>query len=448
MEHSTATVHLVKGLKSLLKTLEGQNDSVDAKPSGAERSDTTPSANRFGCSTPKPTPASTAVLGCVNEDRVNKGCVDKGCVDKDSEAHCNVASPDFSSTENRVHLLNREGDRSTYCGIDLQTLCDDGCFESVMWLLLHREQANPEQLADTAARLLDATVIDRPLADTISTIPLQVRPLDLFPLSISLLSCFDSAADDVSAAGSRSQFWNLMAELPTLMHVALGGSIEDGRPVFSCECSDPEISAQLDEPNASWAGRLLRILRTDNRPVTATEEHAMNVFMTCECITGDRPADRMAASMGAAVTDIVAAWKAASAVFVSQLKNDPFLWTAKVMSGFENPVDAQQWWQDRKGRPIPFGFSGQPESDRSAILGQQCQELLGSVPALVMEASCRRLEAVRAADGRFPTTDWTATRLLLLLGVPEDRISVAIGMARLVGWAAHHLDRCEQGATK
>lgn len=392
MEHSTPTIHLVNGLKSLVETLQDRGSYLG--PDSKFDSTNTKSA----------------------------------------------------SSEFRTALVQSKDGRSSYCEADLQSLCDTGCFENVMWLLINRSQPDHEQLADTAAILNDAAVIDRPLAETISTIPLQTRPLDLFTLSISLLSCFDPIPSDVSTEATRSQFWRLMAQLPALMHVALGGDIQDGRPVFPSDCSDPEISANTDEPCDSWAGRLLQILREDNRAVSATEEHAMNVLMTCECITDNRAADQTARSVGSAVTDIIAAWKASSAVFVSQLRNDPYSWTAELIRSFENPSHAQQWWQDRGGKQMPFGFTSQPESDRSIILREQCQELLGSVPAMVMEASCSRLEAVRAQDNRFPTTDWTATRLLSLLGVPEDRISVAIGMARLVGWAAHHLDQCERGS--
>ena len=390
MEHSTPTIHLVNGLKSLVETLENQDTS----------------------------------LNIVSD----------------------LPDHEPATRQSRTSLVETANGHSSYCDADLQSLCDDSCFESVMWLLIHRSRPDHEQLADAVAILNDAAVIDRPLAEAISTVPLQTRPLDFLTLSISLLSCFDPTPTDASVHASRSQFWTLMAQLPVLMHVALGGDIQDGRPVFPSGCSDPDISADVDVPSSSWAGRLLQILRADNCPVSATEEHAMNVLMTCECITNDRAADLTARSVGTAVTDITAAWKASSAVFVSQLRNDPYAWTASLMHRFVNPSYAEQWWHSRKGKPMPFGFSDAPEEDRSMLLREQCRELLGSVPAMVMEASCSRLEAVRADDKRFPTTDWTATRLLSLLGVPEDRISVAIGMARLVGWAAHHLDQCECGS--
>lgn len=403
MEHSTPTIHLVKGLQSLVETLQERSgsDSLDASDL-----------------------AETSVSGIPSHS----------------------PSQQLADVIGEADLVSVEDGRTSYCGADLETLCQEGCFESVMWLLINRSQADPEQLADVASVLIDAAAIDRPLAETISSVPLQTRPLDFFPLSISLLSCFDPTPNDVSTEATRSQFWRLMAQLPVLLHVALGGDIEDGRPVFPAECSDPEIASITDEPCTSWAGRLLQILREDNRAVSATEEHAMNVLMTCQCITDNRAADQTSRSVAVAVTDIVAAWKASSSVFVSQLRNDPFSWTSLLIRSFENPSHAQQWLQGRKGKQMPCGFSSQAEDDRSVMLREQCHELMGNLAAMVMESSCSRVEAIQALDARFPTADWTATRLLSLLGVPEDRISVAIGMARLVGWAAHHLDQCKRGS--
>jgi citrate synthase len=56
---------------------------------------------------------------------------------------------------------------------------------------------------------------------------------------------------------------------------------------------------------------------------------------------------------------------------------------------------------------------------------------------MVLESCAARLEKLMAAQGQFPTTDWLAARVLTLLNVPQDRISLAVGIARLSGWAAH-----------
>ncbi|MEZ6124254.1 MAG: citrate/2-methylcitrate synthase [Planctomycetaceae bacterium] len=334
----------------------------------------------------------------------------------------------------KTELIGFADDRVQYCGEDIEQLCDRGSFEEVMWLLLNRCSADPDELADLHALLDESAVIDGPIAETIAAVPLQIRPLDLFPLAVSLLSCFDPTPDDRTLAGSTSQFWRVMAQLPVLLHVAFGGRLEDGRIAVG------------DEGEAlSWAGRLLQVLRDDNEAPSPIEEHAMNVVMTCQCLTELRPACFLARFCGSAVNDVVAGLKAASSVYVSQLRNDPFAWTSARMKQFKSPDEAESWWHARQPKTMPFGFRPETEDLRATLLRQQGRELLGSVPAMVLEACAARLEHLQARQGQFPTTDWAAARVLTLLNVPEDRISLAIGIARLVGWAAHTIEQHTSG---
>lgn len=313
-----------------------------------------------------------------------------------------------------------------YCRTDVAKLCETGSFEAVIWLLLNRQAADMEQLADLSSVLSDAASIDQPLVDMIGTVPLQTRPLDLFPLSIALLSCFDPTPADRCLKAAHSQFWRIMAQLPVLFHVAFGGSLTDGRAV--------EVE---DSQSLSYGGRLLQALREDHALPTAVEENAMNAVLICECLTETRPACLLSRFFGSAVNDIVAGLKAASSLFVSQLRNDPFAWVTARLQDFGSPEEAERWWHSRQPRSMPFGFRSAPEEARTAILREQCHALLGSVPAMVLESCAARLEKLMAAQGQYPTTDWMAARVLTLLNVPQDRISLAVGMARLAGWAAH-----------
>ena len=62
-----------------------------------------------------------------------------------------------------------------------------------------------------------------------------------------------------------------------------------------------------------------------------------------------------------------------------------------------------------------------------------------------MESCASRLETVLGREGLMPTTDWAASRVLTMLDVPEDRISLAIGIARMVGWAAQTIEQHVSG---
>lgn len=333
-----------------------------------------------------------------------------------------------------TQLLGFNGDRVEYCGFDVAELVDDGMFESVISLLMNRVEPGPEQLADTCSILADSAVVDLPSAETIASIPLQTRPLDLFPLCISLLDCFDPIPGDSSVEASQSRFWRVMAQLPVLFHVAFGGKLYDGKAF------DPSKECAM-----TFAGQLLQILRQDDVPPSPREEQAMNAVMTCQSLTEMRPACFSARVFGSAVNDVVGGLKAASSMFVSQLRNDPFAWMSSRFRSFSSPDHAASWWKSRETQTMPYGFQEGQEDYRAILLRRECRELLGSLPSIVMESSCERLETILATKGMYPTMDWTATRALTLLNVPEDRIALAIGMARIVGWGAHAMEQHVSG---
>ena len=261
-------------------------------------------------------------------------------------------------------LIGFYDDRVEYCGVNVGELCNDGSFESVAWLLLNQSSSDAEELADLCSVLAESAVVDQPVADTISSIPLQTRPLDLFPLCVSLLSCFDPTPCDSNLAASQSQFWRVLSQLPVLLHVAFGGKLVDGR------------IASSSDGTLSFAGQLLQVLRQDDRSPTPTEEHAMNAVMICECLTEMRPACFSARFFGSAVNDVVAGLKAASSMFVSQLRNDPFAWTSSRLREFQSPADAEAWWLARSPRTMPFGFQQSEPDYRATLLKRQCRELL------------------------------------------------------------------------
>jgi citrate synthase len=177
--------------------------------------------------------------------------------------------------------------------------------------------ATEEELADSCSIMADSAVIDRSALEMVSHLPLSARPLDFFPLCISLLSFFDPTPQDNSPAAARSRILRLLAQLPIILSAGLGDPVSDG-----IECVGDLSSAETE---LSWAGRLLhRLRRSDDRP-SAAEDAAMNTLMICQCLTEMRPACFTARFAASATTHIMAAVQSAATVFVSQLRNDPFL---------------------------------------------------------------------------------------------------------------------------
>ncbi len=336
-----------------------------------------------------------------------------------------------------TELLSFTDSGVDYCGHSVEELVQQHSFEQVIWLLLHQSLPTEEELADCSSIVADSAVIDHSTTEILARLPLGARPLDLFPLCISLLSFFDPTPQDNSEESARSRVWRLLAQLPLIISAGLGDSM--GLTTLTAT----ELSS--DESELSWAGRLLFRLRGSEHRPSAAEDSAMNALMICECLTEMRPACFSARFAASTTTHIVAALQSAAAVFVSQLRNDPFLWTSELLKGFQNPGQAEAWWRRREGQPMPFGFTGATGDNRAVLLSEICRSLLGSIDRIRVEAAAARLEKLLSQEQMVPTTDWAAARLMTLLDIPADRQSLVIVMARLVGWAAQAIEQQSSG---
>lgn len=324
-----------------------------------------------------------------------------------------------------------------YCGESIDDLTAQPSFERVLWLLLHQSLPTEEELADSSSIMADSAVIDRSALEMVSHLPLSARPLDFFPLCISLLSFFDPTPQDNSPDASRSRILRLLAQLPMILSAGLGDPAESN-------CL-PATELSPDETQLSWAGRLLQRLRSSSERPSAAEDAAMNTLMICQCLTEMRPACFTARFAASATTHIMAALQSAATVFVSQLRNDPWLWASELMRNFHDPGQAEAWWRRREGQPVPFGFSSSNDDLRADIMAETVMTLLGSSDRIRLAGCCARLEKVLAADQYFPTADWVSVKIMTLLNIAPERQSIVIGMARLAGWSAQAIEQQASG---
>lgn len=337
----------------------------------------------------------------------------------------------------RTSLLSFGDSAVSYCGQSIDELTEQPSFERVLWLLLHQSLPTEEELADSCSIMADSAVIDQSALEMMSHLPLSTRPLDVFPLCISLLSFFDPTPQDSSPDASRSRILRLLAQLPMILSAGFDDTFEESR------LRSTGISP--DETELSWAGRLLHRLRRSNERPSAAEDSAMNTLMICQCLTEMRPACFTARFAASATTHILAALQSAATVFVSQLRNDPYLWTSELLSNFRDPGQAEAWWRRREGQPMPFGFSNSNDDQRAGILAETVLTLLGSTDRVRIAGCAARLEKVLATDLFFPTADWVSTKVMTLLDIPPERQSIVIGMARLVGWSAQAIEQQASG---
>lgn len=317
-----------------------------------------------------------------------------------------------------------------YRGIPVATLIQRWQFEDVTSLLLHEDRISPEELADWGAALRETSAADLPAAELFSLIPPGSRPCDLLPLCISLIRLFDSDPVTQSADDGLRAVQRLLGMLPDLLERAI-----DGRSPPACG---------LDDLRMSYAAKVLHTLRTEETLPTPEEEWAMNALLICQCLPRMRGACFVARVVSSSPA---AAIHAAAAAYCAQLQNDPFQWCSELLLRMQSPEEAEQWWKSRGIRSMPFGFTSHVPDDRVQIIADACNRLLGSADRIRAAAVSARFEKLLQTEHQLPTLDWVSARLMILLGIPPERQSLAIGIARLTGWAAQAVEQNKTGVS-
>ncbi len=317
-----------------------------------------------------------------------------------------------------------------YRDIPVATLTQRWQFEDVTSLLLHEECSNPEKLADWAASLRDASAADLPAKELFSLIPPGSRPCELLPLCISLIRLFDSDPITRSADDNVHAVQRILGLLPEMLERALDG----GGP----------RTGVLDELRMSYSARLLYALRSGEALPTPEEEWGMNALLICQCLPRMRGACFVARVVSSSPA---AAMHAAAAAYCAQLQNDPYQWCSELLLRMQSPEEAEQWWESRSSRSMPFGFTSTVPDDRVQIIANACHRLLGSADRILAAGVSARIEKLLYAEHQLPTLDWVSARLMILLGIAPERQSLAIGIARLTGWAAQAVEQNKSGVS-
>ena len=157
-----------------------------------------------------------------------------------------------------TELMSFSDSSILYCGHRVEQLVDCHSFERIIWLLLNGSLPTEEELADCCSIMADSAVIDQSTTEILARIPLGARPLDLFPLCLSLLSFFDPTPQDTSTDSARSRVWRLLAQLPLIISAGLGEDAKaSGRCPTELSADETELSRTKFTPTIS--GEAIRL---------------------------------------------------------------------------------------------------------------------------------------------------------------------------------------------
>src|SRR5581483_10385422 len=114
-----------------------------------------------------------------------------------------------------------------YRGYNIHELATNSSFEETCHLLWFGKLPRQAELEDTTAKLASSRAVPQQVIDFMKTLPKKALPMEVLRTTVSMLSMFDSEAEDMSPEANLRKSIRLTAQAATL--VAAFDRIRNGK---------------------------------------------------------------------------------------------------------------------------------------------------------------------------------------------------------------------------
>ncbi|MCB9884852.1 MAG: citrate synthase [Planctomycetes bacterium] len=345
--------------------------------------------------------------------------------------------------QSKITFLDGEQGVLRYAGYPIEELAHQSHFVEVMWLLLHQELPNKQQLEQFTHDITYHTMLHEDLKRLFSSLPKDGHPMAVCAAAVGALSTYYQKA----APNTPEQNWidaiRLLAKMPTIAAYSYKHSI--GQP-FMYPRNDLSYAANIMhmmyatpceeyEPNPVMARALdlLLILHAD---------HEQNCSTSTVRTVGSSGAN-LFASVSAGISALWGPLHGGANQAVIEM----------LLSIREGRRTAREFMElakkkDSGVRLMGFGHRVYKNYDpRALILKQACYDVLGELgrkdPLLDIALE---LEQIALSDSYFverklyPNVDFYSGIIYKALGIPTELFTVFFAIGRMPGWIAQWLE--------
>jgi citrate synthase len=317
----------------------------------------------------------------------------------------------------------------SYRGYNIHTLADNAGFEEVIFLLWNGWLPKPAELHQLRKDLVANRGIPAPVHEFLRR-SANGNTMDVLRTAVSMLSLYDSEAQDMSAEANQRKAVRLMAQTADI--VTTFDRLRTGKPVIA------------GDPHLGFAANFLYTL-TGNRPDDVME-HAFDVALTLHAdheLNASTFATRVVA---ATLSDIYSAITAGIGALKGPLhggaNQDVIKWLLS-MGDEESAVHAVRNTLARKVKIPGFGHrvyrAEDPRATHLRVLSKELGKRTGHEKlyrlSMTMEA------AVKESKGLLPNVDFYSASAYYSLGIPVDLYTPIFAVSRMSGWTAHALEQ-------
>ncbi|MDP9053796.1 MAG: citrate synthase [Acidobacteriota bacterium] len=317
----------------------------------------------------------------------------------------------------------------SYRGYNIHTLAEHATFEEVIWLLWKGVLPKKSELAQLKADLF-ATYAIPPEVSAFLKANTKAAPMDVLRTAVSMLSLYDPAAKDMSAAANQLKATKLMAQTSTL--VSTFGRLRSGDAIVAPDAS------------LSFAGNFLYCL-TGKKPDNVME-HVFDVALILHA-DHELNASTFAARVTAAtLSDIYSSVTSAIGALKGPLHGGANEDVIKLLLQVGTADKAVEKVHEMLANKIKIPGMGHrvyrtddPRASHLRVMSEELGKSTGQEDLYLM--SKRVEETVRSEKKLNPNVDFYSASTYYSLGIPVDLFTPIFAVSRMSGWTAHILEQ-------
>jgi citrate synthase len=317
----------------------------------------------------------------------------------------------------------------SYRGYNIHTLADNAIFEETIFLLWNGSLPKQRELDQLRADLVAERGLPGPVLDFLKTAG-QANGMDVLRTAVSMLSLYDSDAQDMSTEANHRKAVRLMSRTATI--VAALGRLRQGQAVIE------------GDPKLGFSANFLYTL-TGKRP-DEVMERAFDVAMTLHA-DHELNASTFAARVTAAtLSDIYSSVTSAIGALKGPLHGGANQDVINILLTLDNEEEAAGRVKDMFAHKVKMpGFGHRvyrtedPRATHLRVLSEELGKRTGHEKLYRM--SRRMEETAKSSKGLNPNVDFYSASTYYSLGIPIDLFTPVFAVSRMSGWTAHVLEQ-------
>jgi citrate synthase len=317
-----------------------------------------------------------------------------------------------------------------YRGYNIHELADNSTFEETCHLLWYGRLPNAAELADTTKKLTESRAIAPQVIDAMKAMPKKALPMEVLRTAVSMLSMYDSEAEDMSSEANQRKAIRLTAHAATI--VTAFHRIRSDKPVV--------------EPRSdlSHAGNFAYML--NGTPPNPTITKALDIALILHADHEWNASTFAARVTAATLSDIYSAVVSGIGALKGPLHGGANEAVMRMLLNIGDPSKVDAYIHNlfaQKKKIMGFGHrvyhTEDPRATHLRRMSKEACERAGQ--AKWYEMSARIEEIVKAEKKLNPNVDFYSASTYYVSGMPIDLFTPFFAVSRMSGWTAHVLEQ-------